>query len=88
MTTQTKVYGGAADNAAGAIGAGLLKSNMVMSSIGTSGVVAKFEDNADIDYHGEIHFFNHAIPNKYYSMGVTLAAGDANSWFKRVFGET
>ncbi|MCT3037895.1 xylulokinase [Leuconostoc mesenteroides] len=88
LTTQTKVYGGAADNAAGAIGAGLLKSNMVMSSIGTSGVVAKFEDNADIDYHGEIHFFNHAIPNKYYSMGVTLAAGDANSWFKRVFGET
>ena len=87
LTTATKVFGGAADNAAGAIGAGLLQSNMVMSSIGTSGVVAKFENTADVDYRGDIHFFNHAIPNKFYSMGVTLAAGDANSWFKSVFGQ-
>ncbi|MBZ6010104.1 xylulokinase [Leuconostoc gelidum] len=87
LHTSTKVFGGAADNAAGAVGAGLLNANMVMSSIGTSGVVAKFEDRADVDYKGDIHFFNHAIPNKFYSMGVTLAAGDANAWFKSVFGE-
>ncbi|GMA67122.1 xylulose kinase [Leuconostoc gelidum subsp. gelidum] len=87
LHTSTKVFGGAADNAAGAVGAGLLSANMVMSSIGTSGVVAKFEDQADVDYKGDIHFFNHAIPNKFYSMGVTLAAGDANAWFKSVFGE-
>ena len=84
LTTATKVFGGAADNAAGAVGAGLLQPNMVMSSIGTSGVVAKFEAQPDVDYRGDIHFFNHAIPNTFYSMGVTLAAGDANAWFKSV----
>ncbi|MDR2660705.1 MAG: xylulokinase [Lactobacillaceae bacterium] len=87
LSENTKVFGGAADNAAGAIGAGLLEPNYVMSSIGTSGVVAKFEDNANVDYKGDIHFFNHGIPDKFYSMGVTLAAGDANSWFKSVFGQ-
>lgn len=85
LKTATKVFGGAADNAAGAIGSAILKPNMVWSSIGTSGVVLKYEDNADVDYHGQIHFFNHAIPNKYYSMGVTLAAGHSLNWFKNRF---
>ena len=85
LTTETQVFGGAADNAAGAVGSAILQPNMVMSSIGTSGVVLKYEDNADVDYHGAIHFFNHAIPGKFYSMGVTLAAGYALSWFKNTF---
>ena len=85
LTTDTKVFGGAADNAAGAIGSAILQPNMVMSSIGTSGVVLKYEDNADADYKGKVHFFNHAIPGKFYSMGVTLAAGYALSWFKKTF---
>ncbi|MGC6332844.1 xylulokinase [Weissella cibaria] len=85
LTTDTKVFGGAADNAAGAIGSAILQPNMVMSSIGTSGVVLKYEDNADVDYKGQVHFFNHAIPGKFYSMGVTLAAGYALSWFKKTF---
>lgn len=87
LNTDTKVFGGAADNAAGAIGAGILSSNMVMSSIGTSGVVLKYEDNADVNYNGALHFFNHAIPDKYYTMGVTLAAGYSLSWFKKTFSE-
>ncbi|AVH75398.1 xylulokinase [Weissella koreensis] len=85
LNTNTQVFGGAADNAAGAIGSAILKPNMVWSSIGTSGVVLKYEDNAEVDYHGKIHFFNHAIPNKYYSMGVTLAAGHSLNWFKNRF---
>lgn len=85
LKTTTKIYGGAADNAAGAIGAGILSSNQVLSSIGTSGVVLKYEDNADVDYKGALHFFNHAIPNKFYTMGVTLAAGYSLSWFKKTF---
>lgn len=85
LSTATEVFGGAADNAAGAIGSAILKPNMVWSSIGTSGVVLKYEANAEVNYHGKIHFFNHAIPNKYYSMGVTLAAGHSLNWFKRSF---
>ncbi|QBO36547.1 xylulokinase [Periweissella cryptocerci] len=85
LTTATKVFGGAADNAAGAIGSGILQPNMVMSSIGTSGVVLKYEDNSNVDYNGRLHFFNHAIPNKFYSMGVTLAAGHSLNWYKHTF---
>lgn len=86
MSTETKVFGGAADNAAGAVGAGILAPNMVMASIGTSGVVLKYEDNSDVDYQGKLHFFNHAIPDKFYTMGVTLAAGYSLSWLKKTFG--
>ncbi|MDT6981455.1 xylulokinase [Levilactobacillus zymae] len=85
LTPATKVFGGAADNAAGAVGAGILHPNMVMSSIGTSGVVLKYEDNADVNYHGVLQFEDHAIPDKFYSMGVTLAAGYSLSWFKKTF---
>ncbi|WP_137597046.1 xylulokinase [Paucilactobacillus kaifaensis] len=88
MSETTKVFGGAADNAAGAVGAGILAPNMVMASIGTSGVVLKYEDNSDVDYQGKLHFFNHAIPDKFYTMGVTLAAGYSLSWLKKTFGPT
>ncbi|WGI19985.1 xylulokinase [Latilactobacillus sakei] len=85
LSTTTQIFGGASDNAAGAIGAGILAPNIVMSSIGTSGVVLKYEDSADVNYNGSLHFFNHAIPNKYYTMGVTLAAGYSLAWFKKNF---
>lgn len=85
LAAGTKVFGGAADNAAGAVGAGILNPNRVLSSIGTSGVVLKYEDNADVNYHGILQFEDHAIPDKFYSMGVTLAAGYSLSWFKKTF---
>lgn len=85
LTITTKVYGGAADNAAGAVGAGILSEDKVMASIGTSGVVLKYEDNPNTNYHGVLQFEDHAFPDKYYSMGVTLAAGYSLSWFKKTF---
>lgn len=86
MSTETKVFAGAADNAAGALGAGILDENKVMISTGTSGVVLKYE-NDDQGYQGKLHFFNHAIPDKYYSMGVTLAAGHSLNWLYETFGD-
>lgn len=85
LTVGTKVFGGAADNAAGAVGAGILQPNMVLSSIGTSGVVLKYENSAEVDYHGVLQFEDHAIPGKFYSMGVTLAAGYSLNWFRKTF---
>ncbi|WP_282801395.1 xylulokinase [Secundilactobacillus kimchicus] len=87
LSTDTEVFGGGADNAAGAVGAGILSPNMVLSSIGTSGVVLKYEENADVDYHGVLQFEDHAIPDSYYSMGVTLAAGYSLNWFKKTFAQ-
>lgn len=85
MSTSTKVFAGAADNAAGAIGSDIMDQNKVLISTGTSGVVLRYEDKPN-DYQGQLHFFNHAIPDKFYSMGVTLAAGHSLKWLYQTFG--
>lgn len=84
---EVKVFAGGADNACAAVGAGILSEGIAMSSIGTSGVFLAFEGNSSKSYQGELHLFNHAMPNATYSMGVTLAAGNSLSWFKDNFAE-
>lgn len=86
LSTKVRVFAGGADNACGALGAGILDENKAMCSIGTSGIILTYESGM-CDYHGDIHFFNHALKNTYYSMGVTLSAGYSLSWFKRNFGK-
>ncbi|PZD95827.1 xylulokinase [Paenibacillus sambharensis] len=85
LTPVTKVYAGGADNACGAIGAGILSEGLTLCSIGTSGVILAYENNRDSDYSGKVHFFNHGKEDAYYAMGVTLAAGYSLSWFKQTF---
>ncbi|MBM7580138.1 xylulokinase [Jeotgalibacillus terrae] len=85
LQADTKVYAGGADNACGAIGSSVLNEGMSMCSIGTSGVVLSYEDRGDLDFNGKVHYFNHGVPGAYYTMGVTLAAGDSLSWYKRNF---
>lgn len=85
IENEIPVFAGGADNACGAIGAGIVESNQAMASIGTSGVFLSYENDENKNYEGHLHFFNHAIPDKYYSMGVTLAAGSSLSWYKDTF---
>lgn len=84
FTKQIKVIAGGADNACGAVGAGILEEGLGLCSIGTSGVFLRYEKNVDRDYQGKLHLFQHAS-GAAYSMGVTLAAGDSLSWFKQRF---
>lgn len=81
----TKVFAGGADNACGALGAGILGEGRTMCSIGTSGVVLSYETNKDLNLEGKVHFFNHGEKDAYYIMGVTLAAGHSLNWFKETF---
>lgn len=85
MTEAVKVFAGGADNACGAIGAGILSEGLTLSSIGTSGVILSYEDDKTKDFQGKVHFFNHGKEDSYYAMGVTLAAGYSLSWFKNTF---
>ncbi|GIQ68100.1 xylulokinase [Xylanibacillus composti] len=85
LAAGTKVFAGGADNACGAIGAGILKPGMAMCSIGTSGVVLTYAETCDQDFGGKVHLFNHGKEQAYYAMGVTLAAGYSMSWFKDTF---
>ncbi|ATH93667.1 xylulokinase [Bacillus glycinifermentans] len=87
LTPEVKVFAGGADNACGAVGAGILQEGTALCSIGTSGVVLSYEKDPDQQFRGNIHLFNHAAPDAYYSMGVTLSAGRSFSWFKDVFAK-
>ncbi|PPA69208.1 xylulokinase [Jeotgalibacillus proteolyticus] len=86
LSAQTKVFAGGADNACGAVGSGILADGQTLCSIGTSGVILSYEASSDKDFNGKVHYFHHAAPDAYYTMGVTLAAGYSLSWFKEVFG--
>lgn len=85
LENEIPVFAGGADNACGAIGAGIVKPEQAMASIGTSGVFLTYEEDGEKDYDGHLHFFNHVAPNQYYSMGVTLAAGSSLNWYKDTF---
>lgn len=81
----TPVVGGAGDQAAGAVGNGIVKEGIVSSTIGTSGVVFAHTDNPLIDKKGRIHTFCHAVPCAWHVMGVTQAAGLSLKWFRDNF---
>lgn len=87
LTSDIKVIAGGADNASAAVGAGIVHDNTAMCSIGTSGVFLAYEPDGTKNYEGHLHYFNHAEPEKYYSMGVTLAAGHSLNWFKKTFAK-
>lgn len=84
IEVKVPVFPGGADNPAAAIGAGIVRPNQGMASIGTSGVFLAYEE-AVKNYSGNLHFFNHTIPDNFYSMGVTLSAGNSLTWFKNQF---
>ncbi|WP_168123612.1 xylulokinase [Paenibacillus sp. HB172176] len=85
LPASVKVFAGGADNACGAIGAGILADGLTLCSIGTSGVILSYEEDKSKDFAGKVHFFNHGKQDSYYAMGVTLAAGYSLSWFRKTF---
>jgi len=80
------VAAGGGDNAAAAIGNGIVREGLVSSSIGTSGVVFADCETARIDPEGRLHAFCHAVPDRYHLMGVTLSAGGSLRWWRQVIG--
>lgn len=81
----TIVVGGAGDQAAGAVGNGIVKPGIVSSTIGTSGVVFAHMDNIQIDKQGRIHTLCHAVPGKWHVMGCTQGAGLSLKWYRDNF---
>ncbi len=76
------VCGGAGDQAAGAVGTGIVEPGAVSVTIGTSGVVFAHTDRPMIESEGRLHAFCHAVPGAWHLMGVTLAAGGSLRWFR------
>lgn len=74
------VVAGAGDNAAGALGVGVLSDGQGMLSLGTSGVIfvanAKFRPNPA----EAVHAFCHALPGVWHQMSVHLSAASCIDW--------
>jgi xylulokinase len=82
----TPVVAGAGDQAAGAVGMGIVQPGAVSATIGTSGVVFAATARPALDKGGRVHTFCHAIPGRWHVMGVTQAAGLSLRWFRDRFG--
>ncbi len=82
----TPVVAGAGDQAAGAVGMGIVAPGAVSATIGTSGVVFAATDRPALDPKGRLHTFCHAVPGRWHLMGVTQAAGLSLRWFRDRFG--
>jgi xylulokinase len=83
----TPIAAGGGDNAAAAVGAGIVEAGLASSSIGTSGVLFTHTPQFTPDPSGRLHAFCHAVPGAYHLMGVTLSAGGSLQWWRQVLGE-
>lgn len=76
------VAAGAGDNAAAAVGTGVLKEGTCSISIGTSGTVFIACDAFCTDPQNSLHAFAHA-DGRWHLMGCMLSAGSCNNWFMK-----
>ena len=83
-----KIVGGAGDNAAAACGVGAINEGEGFVSLGTSGVLLLSRDQCNPFTDAAVHTFCHAIPDKWYQMGVILSATDSLNWLSQISGKT
>lgn len=81
----TPVVGGAGDNAAAAVGTGIVENGKAFVTIGTSGVIFAHSDSVAIDHFGRVHTFCAAVPGAWTVMSCTLSAGGSLQWFRNNF---
>ncbi len=82
------IVGGAGDNAAAACGVGAINEGQGFVSLGTSGVLLISRDQCKPFPDAAVHTFCHAIPDKWYQMGVILSATDSLNWLSQISGKT
>jgi xylulokinase len=82
LAAGTPVVGGGGDQAASAVGNGIVEPGIVSCTLGTSGVVFAHMENVAYDPAGRVHTFCHAVAGKWHVMGVTQGAGLSLQWFR------
>src|SRR5690606_38962552 len=79
------VVGGGGDQAAGAVGNGIVRFGIVSATLGTSGVVFAHAEVPTKDPRGRVHTMCHAVPGKWCVFGCMLSAGGSFQWFRNQF---
>jgi xylulokinase len=85
LAAGTPVAGGGGDQAAGAVGSGVVETGIVSNIVGTSGVVFACADTPATDPELRVHTFCHAVPGQWHLMGVVLSAGGSLRWLRDTF---
>ncbi|WP_370339589.1 xylulokinase [Parvularcula marina] len=80
------VAGGGGDNAAGAVGVGVISPGDAFLSLGTSGVLFVAGKEFVPNPEKGVHAFCHALPEKWHEMTVMLSAASCVDWAARLTG--
>ena len=83
----TPIVAGGGDQAAQAVGCGIVREGMVSATLGTSRVVFAQSDEYRVEPEGKLHAFCHAVPGKWHLMGVMLSAAGSFQWYKNQLGK-
>ena len=76
------VVAGGGDQAANAVGLGIVGPGDMALSLGTSGVVFAATDRPLFERRGIVHAFCHAVPGRWHMMSVMLSAAGSLRWFR------
>ena len=86
LPTRVAVAAGGGDNAASAVGMGLIHPGQGFVSLGTSGVIFRVSDGFQPVPEKGVHAFCHALANRWHQMSVMLSAASAVRWAASVLG--
>jgi xylulokinase len=86
LVAGTPVVAGGGDQAAFAVGAKVIAPGRTSVVLGTSGVVLSALESPAADPEARLHMFCHAVPGRWFQMGVTLAAGGSLRWLRDALG--
>jgi xylulokinase len=78
----TPVVGGGGDQAAQAVGVGVVRPGTVALTLGTSGVVFATTSEPFVEPEGRLHAFCHSVPGRWHLMGVMLSAAGSLRWYR------
>src|SRR5262249_11207933 len=81
---ESTVVGGAGDQAAGALGVGIVDPGAVSVVVGTSGVVFAVLPGYAAEPRARVHVFCHAVPGTWHAMGVMLSAAGSLAWLRKL----
>lgn len=87
LLSGTPVVAGGGDQAAGAVGAGIVEEGIVSTTLGTSGVVFAASERYRMEPEGKLHAFCHAVPGQWHLMGVMLSAAGSFRWYRDTLGQ-
>ncbi len=78
----TPIAGGAGDQAAAAVGIGIVEEGKISYSIGTSGVIYAATDTLKIDEEGRFNTFCHSVPGKWCVLSCINSAAGSYQWYE------